>query len=523
MEHTAFLPLSQSRDLFTDHDVLLILGGDVGELYRGLKETLHEKEGRAIAFLQKRSEEFPTMAQEEIDPTIGEDARVFLFYLKDVDQEEVFKQIGWRFVFLRTKILNAFSKEQDAWATSVSSKLTTYLLGVKLLASDYEDLGVRVFDNIKNNLKQFLRASDGQKLFGAFAKIPAIICGAGPSLAKEIELLKDLTEKAFIFAGGSALNVFDAHALSSHFSASIDPDPLYMQMGQKSAKQAAFFYQSRGSYKLLNCVLGSLLWIPSSGGYPIEEWFMEKLEVKANPFDGGWNVATFCTALACAMGCDPIIFVGLDLASPTSDCYAPGVRTQALDDALIATKDEKGHTLYSRSDWLMAKEWVETFIIEHPAHTFINTSQEGLALHGSIYLPLMDAVEKYLGHSFNVKAMLNKELELLPKMGIKKEAIDSALKELEEGLEKVDAKCDAMLEQFSLVYPDPPFEKGAYILLEVELEEETVFQKILQPLWNIWSHFFANHLPDNLSNDYSTTLNRLLFYKKVLAAYRSFR
>jgi hypothetical protein len=108
-------------------------------------------------------------------------------------------------------------------------------------------------------------------------------------------------------------------------------------------------------------------------------------------------------------------------------------------------------------------------------------------------------------------------------MDVKKEAIDSALKEIEEGLEKVDATCDAMLEQFSLVYPEPPFEKGVYILLEVELEEEAVFHKILLPLWNIWSHFFANHLPDNLSNDYSTTLNRLLFYKKVLAAYRSFR
>ena len=81
-------------------------------------------------------------------------------------------------------------------------------------------------------------------------------------------------------------------------------------------------------------------------------------------------------------------------------------------------------------------------------------------MHGSTYMPLLDAVEQYLGHSFNVKAVLDKELESLPKMGVKKEAIDSALKEIEEGLEKVDTTCDAMLEQFSLVYPEPPFEKG---------------------------------------------------------------
>src|SRR6185503_9490810 len=77
--------------------------------------------------------------------------------------------------------------------------------------AEYLSAGKVFFKNFYHNILELDNAENGSALSGKFQGVPAIICGAGPSLGKNIELLKTLKDKALIFAGGTAMNALNAY------------------------------------------------------------------------------------------------------------------------------------------------------------------------------------------------------------------------------------------------------------------------------------------------------------------------
>ena len=65
----------------------------------------------------------------------------------------------------------------------------------------------KLLSNLLRNIKQWPTSFFANALKGKFKGIPAIICGAGPSLSETFASLRTVEDKALIFAGGSAIAV----------------------------------------------------------------------------------------------------------------------------------------------------------------------------------------------------------------------------------------------------------------------------------------------------------------------------
>jgi hypothetical protein len=483
-------------------DVLFIFGIGDGALYRSFSTWLKKEEGRFLVFVEEREELFLKAK----DLLLAKDPKVRLFYWKRGD-EEIFQQIAWEFVFLRFGYALSESHFKQT-AQEFFIPLEHYHRGVDLLASDSEDMGLKVLTNALRNLAVLPKARLGPSLEGKCAGIPAIVCGAGPSLDREAPLLAGLKEKALIIAGGSSVRALNAHGINPHIFANIDPDPPYRRFLEQDCFEAPFFYQGRFCHSLLEKVQGPLLWMPDSGSYPLEAWLAAEIGVFAERFDGGWTVANFCTSLAAHLSCDPIIFIGMDFSCGPNAIYASKIAGDENRNALIELEKDK---LYSKRDWLMSAEWTASFAKKHDGFQWINTSASGIDLPGIERRELSEVIESMPGQ-FDISGIVHSLVTDASSSQVTSEKVANVRKRVKESFEKCLGICDGLLKVWEKHYPHSPLEKGEYAILDIELEQEICHRHFLLPLWNVWKRPILRSSFHPLGQH----VHRLLFFRKAI-------
>ena len=203
-----------------------------------------------------------------------------------------FLQVAWETLFLRI-------------GGDVSQELQKVLDSVHLVASDYADLGHRVLENIEKNAK--IPTFDATNLFGKFSGVPAVVCGAGPSLDEALKILPKLENRALIIACGSSLGKVTERGCPAHLFVALDPDPPLEIFLRNTDHAIPIVYQNRLSHKILSMADGRRLRAPGSGGYPADEWIFGE-----ETFDAGWSAGMFGAQLARAMGCSEVFTAGID-------------------------------------------------------------------------------------------------------------------------------------------------------------------------------------------------------------------
>lgn len=385
---------------------------------------------------------------------------------------EALKQVLWEHVFLSFDFAQDFSRD-------LLEKVEYFQKGIHLVASAYKERGLDLLENIFKNSS--LEALDGKGLFGAFRNRPAIILGAGASLEDEIPLLKTLKDSALLFAGGTTLASLEAFSIQPHFGGAVDP---YLPPSRMVPHKGPLFFQSRAHPEVVSKALGPLLKIPGS-----ESDFFEE-----ESFDGGWNVTTFLTALACHMGCTPIVLVGVDLAQTKEKTYAAGLDREEGGELI-----EVGEGLFTRSDWLMAAKWLSEFANEHPEVEWINASK-GLTIQGMEIRSLREVVFEPIE---DLKEQVSKAIASLEKKGFSSSGLTMSFA-------RAGILCLQILEHIEKIYPKDLESSGEYALLQLELEKEKAFDMFLSKIWDVWKYVFAREV-----SGFGYEVNKWLFMKGI--------
>ena len=178
------------------------------------------------------------------------------------------------------------------------------------------------------------------------------------------------------------------------------------------------------------------------------------IDLVALPMAG--TVATLCLTTATYMGCNPIIFVGQDLAYTNMQTHA--VSSQVFDKE----KENKiqhnikyipgyyGEDVPSSEDLISFLNWIQGFIKTNPQTTYINATEGGAAIEGTIQKSLKEVVTEY-----NCKEKVNVTHEVhIPKPTIKvEEHINELLEQLHK-LQKITKLgkniANELLEEFTL-------------------------------------------------------------------------
>ena len=171
------------------------------------------------------------------------------------------------------------------------------------------------------NLPHLLRAPPFAELEGRFAGRPAVIAAAGPSLDKQLPLLREHQERVVTLAIGQSFAALTA--------ADIVPDLVHVVESQDVAHQIRDARRSdEAVLALLPSVHPALFELPVRGTFvtwpvanQIGRFLAEALGVRTW-VAGGATVAQSAVYLAVSLGCDPILLIGQDLAFADGRIYA---------------------------------------------------------------------------------------------------------------------------------------------------------------------------------------------------------
>lgn len=238
---------------------------------------------------------------------------------------------------------------------------------------------------------------------------PAIITAAGPSLLKNIEQLKEYENRAVIFSVGAALRtVKQTYNIKPGFAVFIDVRPNYQLNGVDNLEDVNFILQP-SVYKSFNeCpAKRRFVYLPINDMF--SQWLAEKLKLDITHYYNRGTVAISAFYAAYNFGCNPIIFMGQDLA------YARDGRVYANDNLPNIFKDTQklevpawdGGTVTTNPDYAVFIRYFNNLAMEFGKQVrIINATEGGAYISGLEHMSFKEAASLIPDEVFDVDSII---------------------------------------------------------------------------------------------------------------------
>jgi hypothetical protein len=271
-------------------------------------------------------------------------------------------------------------------------------------------LGPNFASNCLLNIAHYSTNPGVASLFDRLAGMPAIIVSAGPSLNKNIHLLKEVKGKAAIFAVGTAVKALKKWDIEPDFIFSIDPHPLnYEHLKGVDVGGAALVAEIQSHHMIFENYQGPIF---VSGDMPILKWFGDSIEKKGKIESGG-SVANNALVAAYKMGADPIILVGQDLAySQDGHSHASGTnyenRMYSGGENLnfFKVKANDGGTVLTDRSFYQFLTFFDQWIDKYPEREYINATEGGAYIQGTTLMTLREVLDQYCQKTVDVQEVI---------------------------------------------------------------------------------------------------------------------
>ncbi len=469
-------------------EVVAVFGVDSGEVYQEAADWLKQDPKRRFVYFEDSLKRLRAFLESEAAAALFMDPQAEVHAVQDLSQG-TFQEIGWS--WLGQSILPLALPDYEARRpedAATFKRLVTYEAERKKeVVDEYLKLGIVFYRNFYQNLWTLPDAFWGHDLFGAFKNVPAIICGAGPSLEKHLPKLKKLKDRALIIAGGSALKALQSGGARPHFGVGIDPNPSQLDRIRGWECAAPFFYRGRMHAEALRHVKGPKLYLAGSGGYDTAEWFERRFGLECDALDEGHNVVNFSAEIARMLGCSPIIFVGIDLAFTNDAAYAPGVEDASSlpeEAQLILETDIYGNPVKTLWKWTAEAKWLADYAEEHKEVAWVNATEGGIGIRGVPHQALEDLNFDRCG---SVDARAFQALHSLKRTGVRTEDVAAAMKTLAGSLERASAALQTLIDEGEALHAKIEEgdrldlqQTGRAALAEIDLAEEEAYPAVLE-------------------------------------------
>ncbi len=248
----------------------------------------------------------------------------------------------------------------------------------------------QIKNNIKENTKFIKKCKPVSLLFSTFQNTPAIIIAAGPSLDKNIKLLKGLESKIVLIAVDSALKICLDMQIKPNFVISSDPYENIPKL---------FFEGINSNIPLICMHYSAPKLIENYKGDKYIAFNDNSINSQAI-LETGETVVIAATDFAYKIGCNPIIFIGLDLCFPSELSHAKGCPVSKpvipyTGSRIVESYD--GKTITTTVAFYMMKKSLERYINKKLNEiTFIDSTEGGVKIEGTKTIPLSETIENIL-------------------------------------------------------------------------------------------------------------------------------
>lgn len=300
------------------------------------------------------------------------------------------KELGSKKLFLHMPSVHAIPIEHE----DIQFMLENWNI-TKSASLEYEELMRQNYEWNSNHIKY--NVSD---LFYRFKNKPVIIVGAGPSLDNNKHYIKHVQNKAIIFSSGTALKSLLLSGIRPDIFMIIDPnETTYKQIEGIEDIDIPAVFLSTASQFTSSKFRGSKL-IAYQQGYTRED------NIYRETIQSGGSVVTSMLDICIKMGCNPIAFVGVDLAYTLNKHHADNTdhgdnnKVKILEN-MRTVKGRNGEELKTTLGLLSFKKWIENKISEHKETTFINCTEGGVIIEGAREMKIQEFSLKYLNYTYD--------------------------------------------------------------------------------------------------------------------------
>lgn len=366
-------------------------------------------------------------------------------------------------------------------------------------------------ENLAMNLNYMTKDTSIQHLKDKF-HYPVVIAASGPSLLKQLPLLKKYRNAIILISAGSTTNVLLKNQISPDFIVTLDGgESNYKHFEHLEFNGPKLIYTFQNHYKIRDSFKYQAF-ICNLVGHPHVNQYVNKfLKYEIPELLAGSTVANLCFSIAQYITDGPIAFIGQDLAYTNNLSHVQGHNhTKEMVESSLENKDivlidayfgDKIATSASMNS--MRLEFEKMILIAPPKNLFFNCTEGGAKIKGFDQIPFEEFLVTYqtntttnvqidlegyppistssdISNNFKIELVNAEKLIELYKEALSILSKDNALTRFKPStlkkLDKLDKAISEILQELPLDHiltPTMMAVKKGYL----EKENETVYQK----------------------------------------------
>ncbi|MGL5767457.1 MAG: motility associated factor glycosyltransferase family protein, partial [Sarcina sp.] len=380
---------------FTENDVYIVLGASFLEHIKALveKNSLYKKiaileldtELREYINRESRYNDILRDKRIEFVSSIDEIKSFFVRYINDFNIN--FVKIGYYANYDKIygrELVEIMQYIKDISYSILSNKNTNIYFGETW------------FNTLIDNLEDMKSAVPVNELRNIHKGKAAIIVSAGPSLEKNIDMLKN-NKDMLVLSGGRTLKTLTEKNINIDYLGVVDAGQWSFELvkGNIETTKVPLVFYNGTNRDVVRLHSGKKIFCSDN------KFINDIFDRDINHIGGGGSVAHFLTNFAIYTGCNPIIFIGQDLAYTnellhTDICKTPGVQTNVASNFNNVYVDDingnKIRTSIILNDFRLI---LENIISENKDIEFINATEGGANIKGTEIITLEECMKKY--------------------------------------------------------------------------------------------------------------------------------
>lgn len=397
-----FLKNIDESEIDRKHTVIIIFGFGTGEYIKAVREKYKENEVIVFEPNSNLKEYIKKFKDSNRDPKLN------IYCDDNITVREMVGQKINQINFMYVKIF-WFANYYKIYSDEINnflSELKCIFYDIKLDLNTYMSLSEKGFLILMDNLKYMAQGIPADLYENKYKDKPCIIVSAGPSLEKNIHYLKEINDDMIIISGGRTLRSLIDKGIDPHLLAVIDPNEVSYELCkgyiENLEKPLLFFEES--SEKVVANHKGKKLF------FTYNDEIRKIAEHNVKPLITGGSIAHIMTSYAVMLGCNPIIFIGQDLAYTGEKSHAKIADNRdntnwfevLKSDDDIYVEDIHGDKIRTSLTLYKYKTALEDIIEANDDVTFINATEGGAKIKGTVEMTLAEAMKKYKKESFDI-------------------------------------------------------------------------------------------------------------------------
>lgn len=273
-----------------------------------------------------------------------------------------------------------------------------------------KSMGTKTCKNSIYNMQYLKGSISGADYENAFPEnFPVIIVSAGPSLVKNIELLKEIKDKAFILVVDTAIPKVIKRGIVPDAIISVDYGKSLKHFKVDGLKDVPFIADSDMNTAVLDFVKPNRVIFNSSDSIVFSKLY-EKVGSTIYNVEEGGSVSTAAIAHMISWGFKKIILVGQDLALTGNKVHADDGEfpEDLMRWATTMVKDVDGNDILTRKDYCSYIRWIEEIAYKFNHIDIIDATEGGALIQHTKVMTLREAIDTYCNEECDVKGVLDK-------------------------------------------------------------------------------------------------------------------